>query len=87
VIERGLGIIPGSFTLLQFFLIYRTLGWGFGCRTIKKKYFIDVRTDEVFKRQLIERYLAGEETEGELMAFFGLLNRNQLDGSIESYMD
>jgi transmembrane sensor len=43
--------------------------------------------DEVYKRQLVERYLAGEATESELMAFFGLLDRNELDGLIESYMD
>ncbi len=43
--------------------------------------------EEAYKRQLIDRYLSGEASEKELMAFFGLLNRNELDQLIEANMD
>lgn len=42
---------------------------------------------EEHKRLLIERYLAGKATDDELMAFFGLVDKGELDGLIESYMD
>jgi len=43
--------------------------------------------DEQHKRQLIERYTQGKATEKELMAFFGLINRQELDDLLLSYMD
>jgi transmembrane sensor len=43
--------------------------------------------EEAYKKQLIDRYLSGEASEKELMAFFGLLNRNELDQLIEAHMD
>jgi hypothetical protein len=43
--------------------------------------------EEVYKKQLIDRYLSGEASEKELMAFFGLLNRNELNQLIEAHMD
>jgi len=43
--------------------------------------------EEVYKKQLIDRYLSGKASEKELMAFFGLLNRNELDQLIEAHMD
>jgi len=43
--------------------------------------------DEAFKKQLIEQYLEGKATEKELMAFFGLLHRQELDELLLHYMD
>jgi len=43
--------------------------------------------DEQYKRQLIERYTEGKATEKELMAFFGLINRRELDELLLTYMD
>lgn len=43
--------------------------------------------DEQYKRQLIERYIDGKATEKELMAFFGLIHRRELDELLLQYMD
>jgi transmembrane sensor len=43
--------------------------------------------NEYYKKQLIDRYVKGEATENELMAFFGLLNTAELDSFIEEHMD
>lgn len=43
--------------------------------------------DEFHKRKLIEHYVAGQATEQELQAFFGLLATAELDALIEAHMD
>jgi transmembrane sensor len=43
--------------------------------------------DEQYKKQLIERYVAGAATENELLAFFGLVNKGELDHLIAEHMD
>ena len=43
--------------------------------------------NENYKKQLINRYVKGEATENELLAFFGLLNTTELDSLIEEHMD
>ncbi|NQX40070.1 FecR protein [Pedobacter steynii] len=42
--------------------------------------------NENYKKKLINRYVAGEATEDELLAFFGLLTTNDLDLLIEEHM-
>ena len=44
-------------------------------------------TDEEYKRKLIERYVAGEASEKELQAFFGLLTEAEIDSLIGEHMD
>ena len=43
--------------------------------------------DEQYKKKLIERYVAGEASEKELQAFFGLLTEAEIDSLIEEHMD
>jgi hypothetical protein len=43
--------------------------------------------DEQYKKQLIERYVAGEATENELLAFFDLVNKGELNELIAEHMD
>src|SRR5882672_78910 len=43
--------------------------------------------EEFYKKQLIERYLSGEATEQELMAFFGLIDSHQLHVLLDEFMD
>jgi len=44
-------------------------------------------SDEQFKKKLIERYVAGEASEKELQAFFGLLTEAEIDSLVEEHMD
>jgi len=43
--------------------------------------------EQAYKKQLIDRYIAGSATEEELMAFFGLVNQDQLNELLENHMD
>jgi transmembrane sensor len=43
--------------------------------------------DEEYKKNLIERYIAGEATEKELEAFFSLISRDELNVLLEASMD
>lgn len=43
--------------------------------------------DEQHKQQLIERYINGKATEKELMAFFGLIHRRELDDLLSQSME
>jgi transmembrane sensor len=42
---------------------------------------------EIYKKKLVERYLSGNATEGELMSFFELINSHQLHVLISKSMD
>jgi transmembrane sensor len=46
-----------------------------------------MQADEQYKRKLIERYVAGEASEKELQAFFGLLTEAEIDILIDEHMD
>lgn len=43
--------------------------------------------NEQYKKQLIERYVAGHATENELQAFFGMISTAELDALLEAHMD
>jgi hypothetical protein len=43
--------------------------------------------NEQYKKKLIERYVAGEATDKELLAFFALVNKGELDALIPAHMD